>query len=27
HAPMAHQMVRDLCGTDPQRWQQASSVW
>lgn len=26
HAPMAHQMVRDLCGTDPQRWQQATAV-
>jgi hypothetical protein len=26
HAPLAHQMVRDLCGTDPQRWQQATAV-
>jgi hypothetical protein len=26
HAPLAHQMVRDLCGTDPQRWQQAAEV-
>ncbi len=26
HAPLAHQMVRDLCGTDPQRWQQAAQV-
>ncbi|MGI4733726.1 MAG: DUF3050 domain-containing protein [Janthinobacterium lividum] len=26
HAPLAHQMVRDLCGTDPQRWQQAADV-
>lgn len=26
HAPLAHQMVRDLCGTDPLRWQQATEV-
>ncbi|RZK55303.1 MAG: DUF3050 domain-containing protein [Hymenobacter sp.] len=26
HAPLAQQMVRDLCGTDPQRWQQATAV-
>jgi hypothetical protein len=26
HAPLAHQMVRDLCGTDAQRWQQAAEV-
>jgi len=26
HAPLAQQMVRDLCGTDPQRWQQATEV-
>ena len=26
HAPLAQQMVRDLCGTDPQRWQQATDV-
>lgn len=26
HAPLAHQMVRDLCGTDAQRWQQATDV-
>lgn len=26
HAPLAHRMVRDLCGTDPQRWQQATDV-
>ena len=26
HAPLAHQMVRDLCGTDPTRWQQATEV-
>lgn len=26
HAPLAHQVVRDLCGPDPQRWQQATDV-
>ena len=26
HAPLAHQMVRDLCGTDPRRWHQATAV-
>jgi hypothetical protein len=26
HAPLAHQMVRDLCGTDPARWQEATEV-
>ncbi|MDO7883958.1 DUF3050 domain-containing protein [Hymenobacter cheonanensis] len=26
HAPLAHQMVRDLCGTDPARWQQAGDI-
>jgi hypothetical protein len=26
HAPLAHQMVRDLCGTESQRWQQAAEV-
>jgi pyrroloquinoline quinone (PQQ) biosynthesis protein C len=26
HAPLAHQMVRDLCGTDASRWQQATEV-
>ncbi|RZK62740.1 MAG: DUF3050 domain-containing protein [Hymenobacter sp.] len=26
HAPLAQQMVRDLCGTDPQRWQQAADI-
>jgi len=26
HAPLAHQMVRDLCGADSQRWQQAAEV-
>jgi len=26
HTPLAQQMVRDLCGTDPQRWQQAAEV-
>lgn len=26
HAPLAHQMVRDLCGTDPVRWEQATEV-
>ena len=26
HAPLAHQMVRNLCGTDPQRWRQATAV-
>lgn len=26
HAPLAHQMVRDLCGTDPARWHEATEV-
>ena len=26
HAPLAQQMVRDLCGADPARWQQATAV-
>ena len=26
HAPLAQQMVRDLCETDPVRWQQAAEV-
>jgi hypothetical protein len=26
HAPLAHQMVRDLCGTDVARWQQAGEI-
>jgi len=26
HAPLAQQMVRDLCGHDPARWQQATEV-
>ncbi|GAA4496927.1 DUF3050 domain-containing protein [Hymenobacter ginsengisoli] len=26
HAPLAHQMVRDLCGTDPARWREAAEV-
>jgi pyrroloquinoline quinone (PQQ) biosynthesis protein C len=26
HAPLAQQMVRDLCGTDPARWQQATEI-
>jgi len=26
HAPLAHQMVRDLCGPDAARWQQAAEV-
>jgi hypothetical protein len=26
HAPLAQQMVRDLCGADPARWQQATEV-
>ena len=26
HAPLAQQMVRDLCEADPQRWQQAADV-
>lgn len=26
HAPLAHQMVRDLCGTDPSRWREAAEV-
>ena len=26
HAPLAQQMVHDLCGTDPQRWQQATET-
>jgi len=26
HAPLAHQMVRDLCGTDPARWHTATEV-
>ncbi|RYY20998.1 MAG: DUF3050 domain-containing protein, partial [Cytophagaceae bacterium] len=26
HAPLAQQMVRDLCGTNPQCWQQATDV-
>ena len=26
HTPLAQQMVRDLCGTDPQRWQQATTI-
>ena len=26
HAPLAQQMVRDLCGHDPMRWQQATEV-
>ena len=26
HAPLAQQMVRDLCETDPARWQQAAEV-
>ncbi|WP_254245051.1 DUF3050 domain-containing protein [Hymenobacter sp. BRD67] len=26
HAPLAHQMVRDLCGIDPARWQQATEA-
>lgn len=26
HAPLAQQMVRDLCATDPRRWQQAADV-
>jgi len=26
HTPLAQQMVRDLCGTDAQRWQQAAEV-
>ncbi len=26
HAPLAHQMVRDLCGTDATRWQAATDV-
>ena len=26
HAPLAHQMVRDLCGTDPARWREATEV-
>ena len=26
HTPLAQQMVRDLCGTDPARWQQAAEA-
>ena len=26
HAPLAHQMVRDLCGTDATRWAEATEV-
>jgi hypothetical protein len=26
HAPLAHQMVRDLCGTDAARWEEAAAV-
>lgn len=26
HAPLAHQMVRDLCGTDAARWREATEV-
>ena len=26
HAPLAQQMVRDLCATDPARWQHAAAV-
>jgi hypothetical protein len=26
HAPLAYQMVRDLCGTDPARWHEATDV-
>lgn len=26
HAPLAHQMVRDLCGTNPTRWHEATEV-
>jgi hypothetical protein len=26
HAPLAHQMVRDLCATDPARWHEATEV-
>jgi len=26
HAPLAHQMVRDLCGADPARWREATEV-
>jgi hypothetical protein len=26
HAPLAHQMVRDLCGADAARWQEATEV-
>lgn len=26
HAPLAHQMVRDLCGPDPTRWAEATEV-
>jgi hypothetical protein len=26
HAPLAQQMVRDLCQVDQQRWQQAAEV-
>ena len=26
HAPLAHQMVRDLCGTDATRWQEATET-
>lgn len=26
HAPLAQQMVRELCAADPQRWQECQQV-